>query len=159
MKTLVLIRHAKSDWPENVDDFDRPLTIQGQNDAKKMAHFLKTQNIDFNTFITSPAKRAVETCQLFSTIYDVNYSTDHKLYNPREVNFENAIYGLEDNVNSVAFFSHNNGISNFANTLTDDIINLPTCGIAIYHVDCENWSNFENSPKKLINFHSPKNII
>ena len=41
MKTLILVRHAKSDWPENTEDFDRPLAEKGLHDAEKMSHFLK----------------------------------------------------------------------------------------------------------------------
>ena len=43
MKTLILIRHAKSDWPENTEDFDRPLSEKGFKDAEKMSHYLKQQ--------------------------------------------------------------------------------------------------------------------
>lgn len=158
MKTLLLIRHAKSDWPENVEDFDRPLTEHGQNDANKMAHFLKSKDININSFVSSPAKRAIETCQIFTDIYQTEFSTEAKLYNPREINFENTIYGLEKSINTVAFFSHNNGISNFANSMTDEIINLPTCGVVAYQIDCENWSDFENAKKKFLYFHSPKSL-
>lgn len=156
MKTLLLIRHAKSDWPENVDDFDRPLTEQGEYNAPKMAHFLKSKNINIDTFISSPAQRALQTCQLFSEVYNKPYSLEKSLYNPREVHFESLIYGLHHDINSLALFSHNNGISNFANTLTDEIINLPTCGIAGYQIDCEDWSDFEQAKKTFLYFYSPK---
>ena len=139
MKTILLVRHAKSDWPEGVDDFDRPLTETGIENAPKMAKFLKNQNIKIDSFISSPAKRAQETCALFSKIYDSDFSTEQQLYNAREQHFENVIYGLANDINSVAIFSHNNGISNFANYLTDEIINLPTCGVVGYEVDCEDW--------------------
>lgn len=158
MKTLLLIRHAKSDWPENVEDFDRPLTDLGITNAPKMANLLLSKNISIDHFITSPAKRALHTCQLFSEVYNEDYIIENKLYNPREINFENTIYGLPKEVRSVAMFSHNNGISNFANTLTNEIVNLPTCGIVAYEIDCENWSDFERAKKKFLYFYSPKNL-
>ena len=46
MKTLFLVRHAKSDWPANVSDFDRPLSERGHRDAPKMAEFLKSKNVE-----------------------------------------------------------------------------------------------------------------
>lgn len=158
MKTLLLIRHAKSDWPENVEDFDRPLTELGKHNAPIMAHFLKGKNIDIDTFITSPALRALQTCQLFSEVYNKPYSEDRSLYNPREVHFETLIYGVDKEVDTLALFSHNNGISNFANTLTDEIVNLPTCGIAGYQIDCDDWSDFEMAKKTFLYFYSPKHL-
>ncbi|MFN3021315.1 SixA phosphatase family protein [Chryseobacterium sp. TY3] len=158
MKTILLIRHAKSDWPEGVEDFDRPLTKTGQENAPRMATFLKNKSVNIDTFISSPAKRALDTCALFSEVFDKKFSTDHQLYNAREQHFENVIYGLPKDSNCVAIFSHNNGISNFANYLTDEIINLPTCGVAAYQVDCEDWSDFEMANKKFLYFYSPKNI-
>lgn len=56
MKTLILVRHVKSDWPENVDDFDRPLTELGKINAPKMAEFLKSTGVTIDSFISSPAK-------------------------------------------------------------------------------------------------------
>ena len=61
MKTLILVRHAKSDWTENTDDFDRPLNERGHQDAPKMAKFLKSEEVKIDVFVTSPAKRALTT--------------------------------------------------------------------------------------------------
>ena len=113
MKTLLLVRHAKSDWPVDVEDFDRPLNEVGIINAPKMARLLQDKSIDIDTFISSPAKRALHTCELFSEVFNKSYSTDATLYNPRETNFENLIYGLDNSVNSVALFSHNNGIYHY----------------------------------------------
>ena len=158
MKIVLLIRHAKSDWPANVEDFDRPLTDLGLINAPKMAKHLLEQSIDIDSFITSPALRALQTCELFSQTYNKSFSTEKSLYNPKEESFENLILSFENHINSVAIFSHNNGISNFANSLTDEIINLPTCGIVGYEIDCDEWSDFIVSRKKFLFFYSPKSL-
>lgn len=158
MKTLLLLRHAKSDWPVDVEDFDRPLNETGMTNAPKMARLLKDQSVEIDTFISSPAKRALHTCELFSEVFGKTFSTDKTLYNPRETNFENVIFGLDNSVQSVAIFSHNNGISNFANSLTDEIINLPTSGVVGYQIDCDSWSDFATAKKKFLFFYSPKNL-
>ncbi len=158
MKTLLLVRHAKSDWPVDVEDFDRPLNEVGIINAPKMARLLKDKSVEIDTFISSPAQRALHTCELFSEVFAKPYSTDKTLYNPRESNFENLIYGLDDSINSVALFSHNNGISNFANSLTDEIVNLPTSGVVAYQIDCDKWSDFEMAKKTFLYFYSPKNF-
>ena len=70
MKTLFLVRHAKSDWPAHVSDFDRPLSERGHRDAPKMAEFLKSKNVEIDTFVSSPAKRAITTCRYFAEIFE-----------------------------------------------------------------------------------------
>ncbi|KIA87900.1 SixA phosphatase family protein [Kaistella jeonii] len=158
MKTLILVRHAKSDWPENTDDFDRPLAEKGLHDAKKMSHFLKANNIIIEKFLSSPALRALSTCEIFNQVYEIEIETDRKLYNASEKNFESVIFGLNDDLNSVALFSHNNGISNFANSMSEDLFMFPTCGVAGFQIDCDSWSEFENAKKKPIFFYEPKKI-
>ena len=158
MKTLILVRHAKSDWPENTDDFDRPLAERGLEDAVKMSKFLKDNNIEIQKFVSSPAVRALNTCKIFNQTYDIEIDTNQKLYNPSERNFESVIYDLENDVNCVAMFSHNNGISNFANSMSDDVFMFPTCGVAGFQIETDSWSDFENAKKKLVFFYEPKKI-
>ncbi|MDN5481803.1 MAG: phosphohistidine phosphatase, partial [Chryseobacterium sp.] len=81
-----------------------------------------------------------------------------KLYNPSERNFESVIYDLDDSVGSVALFSHNNGISNFANSISEDIFHFPTCGVAGFEIDCNSWSEFDGAKKKLLFFYEPGKI-
>lgn len=155
MKKLILIRHAKSDWPEDTEDFDRPLADKGLEDAKNMSQFLKNNQISIDYMVSSPALRALNTCEIFNQTYQSAMITDEKLYNPLERNFESAIYNLDDNHDSVAFFSHNNGISNFANSISDDIFHLPTCGVAGFEIDCSSWAEFDGAHKKLLFFYDP----
>lgn len=158
MKTLILVRHAKSDWPEDTEDFDRPLAEKGWEDAVKMSRFMKENNIEIQKFVSSPAVRALNTCKIFNQIFNLEIIQEQKLYNPSEHNFESVIYGLDDHLDSVAMFSHNNGISNFANMMSDDIFMFPTCGVAGFQVDTDSWSDFEKAKKKLIFFYDPKKI-
>ena len=158
MKTLILIRHAKSDWPENTDDFDRPLAEKGIFNARKMANFLKSEGIKIDKLISSPALRALSTCEIFGEVYHLKIETDQKLYNASENNLESITYSLDNNFDSIALFSHNNGISNFANSLTEQIIMFPTCGVAGIQIDCDSWENFEAADKKLLFFYEPKKI-
>ena len=73
MKTLILVRHAKSSWEEaGIDDFDRPLNERGKHDAPVMAKRLKNKNIDVDIFISSPAKRALRTAKYFTEEFDVD---------------------------------------------------------------------------------------
>lgn len=158
MKQLILVRHAKSDWPEETEDFDRPLADKGLEEATQMSRFMKNNKVAIDYFVSSPAVRALNTCKIFNQSYHINMMTNEKLYNPSESNFESVIYDLDDNVNSVAFFSHNNGISNFANSISEDIFHFPTCGVAGFEIDCNSWSEFYGAKKRLLFFYDPGKI-
>jgi phosphohistidine phosphatase len=158
MKTLILIRHAKSDWPEDTDDFDRPLSQKGILDADKMSHFLKEKKIEIEKFFSSPALRTLSTCEIFNKEYQIEMEPLQKLYNSSDTNFENITLGLDDQLKNVALFSHNNGISNFANSMSEEMFMFPTCGVAGFEIDCDSWSDFHSAKKKLIFFYEPKNI-
>ncbi|WP_417429607.1 SixA phosphatase family protein [Halpernia sp.] len=155
MKTLLLIRHAKSDWPENTEDLERPLAEIGKKDATEMSKYLLANNTKIDYFLASPAKRTVETCEIFAKHYQKSFETAEKLYNPSEKNFHSVVFSLDDKHNSACLFSHNNGISNFANSFSENIIHFPTCGVAIFNFDCEKWSEFEMANKNLVAFYKP----
>lgn len=158
MKKLILVRHAKSDWPEETDDFNRPLADKGLEEAMRMSRFIKDNHVAIDYFVSSPAVRALNTCKIFNQTYHLNMTTSDKLYNPLESNFESVIYNLDDCHASVAFFSHNNGISNFANSMSEDIFHFPTCGVAGFEIDCNSWSEFDGARKKLLFFYEPGKI-
>lgn len=158
MKRLFLVRHAKSDWPEDMQDFDRPLATRGIDDAHLVAKHLKDKGLTLDKLVSSPAVRALQTAEIFNQEFDLDLSTDEKLYHPTEDNFLSVIYDLDDDLDSVALFSHNNGISNFANYIAHEAFHFPTCGVAGFEVQCDSWSEFESSPKKLFYTCEPKKI-
>lgn len=159
MKKLILVRHAKSDWSQNVSDFDRPLNHRGHKDAPKMAKFLSDQKIEIQQLISSPAKRAFTTCQYFAEVYNTaTIVKEENLYEPSSRDFLKTILGVNDESETVALFSHNFGISDFASLLTQNRIQFPTCGVAIFEINCSYWSEFEGADKKLLHFYVPKEI-
>jgi len=160
MKTLFLIRHAKSDWPINVPDFDRPLNERGKKNAPKMANFLKNLGVRIDSFVTSPAKRALTTCKYFAEVFEnENITKVEKLYDASSSDFLEVIENLSDDIENVAIFSHNNGITYFANSLTNEnIVHLPTCAVVGFKIETENWQDFRNSEKEFLFFYTPKEI-
>lgn len=161
MKTLLLIRHAKSSWDDiAVSDFDRPLNDRGKKDAPMMAHRLSDKKIKIDAFISSPAKRAKRTAVLFAKEYgvseeDILFKTE--LYAaPKEI-FADVIERLEQNPDHVAIFSHNPGITEFANTLTNvRVDDMPTCSIFAIKTDAKKWSEFGSAKKEFWFFDYPK---
>lgn len=160
MKTLLLVRHAKSDWATDVLDFERSLNERGHKDAPKMAKFLKSEEVEIDTFVTSPAKRALTTCRYFAEVFEnKNIKKIEELYNASPTEFLEVIENLDDSVENVAIFSHNNGITYFANSLTyENIEHMPTCSVIAFKIETENWTEFKKSAKEFLFFYKPKEI-
>src|SRR5215216_6720388 len=123
MKELLLIRHAKSSWDDPMqNDFDRPLNKRGNKDASVMAERLLDKKIKIDAFLTSPAERALSTCIYFAKAYDVKKKEIiqvPELYEAGAENFYKVISEVDNSFDTIAIFSHNPGITAFANELTD----------------------------------------
>lgn len=159
MKTLILVRHAKSDWGNLVPDFDRPLAPRGIKKANTMAEYLLKENIQIDQMITSSALRAKSTCEIFAKIYEMSFTETRELYHANENQFLKIISNADENASSLAVFSHNNSISEFANSLCGDDLAFKTCGVAIFQINTETWKDFKNASKELKDYLTPKNII
>ena len=164
MKTLILVRHAKSDWSEaGMSDIDRPLNERGKKDAPEMAKRLRKKGVKIDAFVSSPAKRALRTARYFAEEYDVKkdaIQVEKNLYGALPSQFDQVIASLKDKEDTVAVFSHNPGITEYANTLcnvrTD---NVPTCGIFAVQADVEKWQDFTKAEKKFLFYDYPKNPL
>lgn len=160
MKTLLLIRHAKSDWDNILSDFDRPLNERGKHDAPIMAKRIKDRKIEIDAFVSSPAKRAKKTAELFMHEYDVKEKKLHfvpSLYEASSNDFYNAVFDLKDKYDTVAIFGHNPGITDFVNSLScTSIDNMPTCSVYALKIKTKNWVDFKKADKDFLFFYYPK---
>jgi len=164
MKTLILIRHAKSSWDHpGLSDFDRPLNERGTKDAPDMAKRLKEKGISLDHLVSSPAKRARKTANYFAEEFgfgkdDIKLVED--LYMATESAFLNAVTNINDKYKTVALFSHNPGITEFASSLTNvRIDDMPTCAMFALQIDTDSWKDFEKAEKKFLFFDYPKNPL
>jgi phosphohistidine phosphatase len=162
MKTIYLIRHAKSDWSADVDDFDRPLNDRGKRDAPVMARRLKLRHVDLDAFFSSPAKRALKTAKIFAAEFSLQHEQIvqiPELYMAPAATFYSVLESLENSLNSVLIFSHNNGITEFANSLgIARIDNMPTCSVFAFTVEAESWVQIRTALKQFVFFDYPKNV-
>ena len=161
VKQLLLIRHAKSDWGDfTIPDFDRPLNDRGKKNAPEMAQRLLLKKIFIDAFIASPAKRAKKTAGYFAE--EFKRDKDEIIFYPELYGatphvFYDVIRATKNKFASIAIFSHNPGITDFANTLTlTRIDNIPTCGIFAVKIDCDFWKDFKDAKKELWFFDYPK---
>ena len=164
MKTLLLVRHAKSSWDDpEMKDFDRPLNDRGKKDAPEMAERLKDKGLKIDQFVSSPAKRARKTAKIFAEAYNVkkdDVKLVDELYHASPSAFAKTIAELKDKHDVVAIFSHNPGITEYASSLTNvRIDNIPTCGMFAVQADIKNWSEFDTTEKSFLFFDYPKNPV
>ncbi len=162
MKTLLIIRHAKSSWNINtLNDFDRPLNDRGFTDAPIMAKRIHEKNILIDSFISSPAKRAITTCNFFAKEYTVkenNIIQIPALYHASVDAFYNVVAEIKKENSVAAIFSHNPGITYFVNELTNiQIDNMPTCGVFAVTFKTDDWAGFKQAKKEFLLFDYPKN--
>jgi phosphohistidine phosphatase len=148
-----LIRHAKSDWPINVQILIDHLTKEVRKMHLKWRIF-ENLGVRIDSFVTSPAKRALTTCKYFAEVFEnENITKIEKLYDASSSDFLEVIENLSDEIENVAIFSHNNGITYFANSLTNEnIVHLPTCAVVGFKIETENWQDFKNSKKNFYFF-------
>jgi phosphohistidine phosphatase len=161
LKTLLIIRHAKSDQSFFGNDFERPLNERGKKDAPEMAKRLLDKHINIDAFVASPAKRAKKTAELFCETYkqkieDIIFIS--ALYHAPAREFYEVIKTLDDTLDTVAIFAHNPGISYFVNELVSNtrVDNMPTCAIFAIQVNIDHWKDFAKSKKELLFFDYPK---
>lgn len=161
MRTLYLIRHAKSSWKDmSLSDFDRPLNKRGIRDAPIMAQWL-LENIDgLDAIISSPATRAKSTALEFANLFGVKIEFHKSLYHAAEAEIFSSVYSVKDKYQSIALFGHNPGFTYFANEFTGSqyIDNVPTCGIVAIQSSAKSWTDFSTSNSSLKFFMYPKKL-
>jgi phosphohistidine phosphatase len=156
MKSLILIRHAKSSWNAPLRDKDRPLTSQGMDDA----HLVSSNIADFmpKTYIiwSSTGKRAMETALIFAQ--NLSYPIEsivfkEELYTFDENQLEKIIKSCPSSYQSVIVFGHNEAITRFVNKFGDmSIENVPTSGFVSLVFDTDYWEQIQKGKTQKIVF-------
>ncbi|MFL5773654.1 MAG: SixA phosphatase family protein [Flavisolibacter sp.] len=164
MKTLLLVRHAKSSWDTpGLSDYDRPLNERGKKDAPEMAKRLKERGVRLDLVVTSPAKRAKRTARYFAETFGIDKDDIllvEDLYGAMPDAFVRTISSIEEKYNSIAVFSHNPGISEFAGSLSNvRVDDMPTCAVFAVQASVDSWAEFAEAEKKFLFFDYPKNPL
>jgi len=165
VKTLILIRHAKSSWDDSgARDFDRSLNHRGRHDApemgRRLAARLKASGIGLDGFVCSPACRAVQTAELLVEalsfpLTSVEWRRELYLASPR-IMLE-VIQAMPDETATVALLAHNPGITELAEILTGETFgNVPTCGVITLALPVEHWGEVPGVGAELIDFDYPR---
>ncbi len=164
MKSLVLLRHAKSSWKNpDMDDFDRTLNDRGTYDAPRMAELMQAEKLKVDLILCSSAVRTRQTLALILLNYpfdgDVYFSKE--LYHSSKETIQSHLAKFAGKKKHVMIVGHNPGLEDFLSALIDSHIEMPTCALA--HLAKADGSDFELSSGgrnslKLLNFWKPKEI-
>ena len=142
MKTLLILRHAKSDWSNSqLSDHDRPLNGRGQYDAPRMGAWLKQQAMVPELIISSTAVRALTTAELFalSCDFDGDMRTTQDFYLAGPPTYIEVLNQLPDNYERVMVVGHNPGMEELVSLLTDKDQRLTTANVAVVELPIASW--------------------
>jgi len=145
VKTLYLIRHAKSSWEFDVSDEKRPLNERGLSDASLIGKELKTIIKKLDRVLCSPAERAYTTAQIVLDYLDIDknlFSVESKLYDFGGSLVTEVIEECNDSIDALMIFGHNHAFTYLANLYGSlSIDNLPTAGVVAIEFDVTQWKN------------------
>jgi phosphohistidine phosphatase len=164
MKTLYVVRHAKSSWDEEgLSDFDRPLNERGKKDAPSMAKRLKEKDVVPQLLLASPAKRAFSTAKRMAKVlnFDVEkIKTDRRLYHADSEMIISVLQEIKNKHQTVMIFGHNPGLTDFVNVMMNEkmlIDNVPTSGVVAFSFEITDWKDLKPKQGKMLFFDYPKN--
>lgn len=163
MKTLYLVRHAKSSWnyPELSDD-QRPLLEKGKKRTKKVIDYLIRKEVKVDYIISSHAVRALDTAKIIA--HALNYpqseiKVEKQIYHANADKLFDQFYDAPEDCDSLMLVGHNPTFTSFANYFLDDKIDwLPTSGIVSISFDTDKWEDVINASRSTNFVIYPKNL-
>lgn len=160
MKQLLIVRHAESDWDPELEDFNRPLNLNGNEDAVSMAKRLADKQILPELLVSSPALRAVSTAAIFAGAFKIGteeISSVPGVYDASVNTLLHIISHFEDKYNCAALFGHNPGLSQLLSYLTNTgSYDLPPCGMALIEFPLQNWKLISGGTGDAVFFEYPQ---
>ena len=160
MKSIYLIRHAKSSWENpKLSDHQRPLNKRGLRDAPIMGQKLKNLYLPPDKIICSSAKRAKQTAELIEKKWLSSKSIESSdlLYEQPISSILNLIQSNPEDFNSLALVFHNPTVTQITNLLcSSSFQDVPTCSVLVISCNKKKWSSVDIGTCNLVNFEYPK---
>lgn len=160
IKTLTILRHAKSSWKEGLPDYERPLSRRGEENAPMMAARITDAGIRPSLIMSSPALRAWTTAKLVARA--ISYPTeflhrDDRLYLADLDKLLDVMLEQDAGFNSIVLIGHNPGLTELANYLLPGVTdNIPTCGLVSLAIETDDWNLREAKNVELLLYDYPK---
>jgi len=161
LKTLTIVRHAKSSWSDaSLSDAKRPLNRRGKHDAPMMGERILEHGIRPSLIISSPAKRAWTTAKIIAET--ISYpreflQKEENLYLASLDRILDVVVAQDNGFNNMMIVGHNPGLTDFVNFLVPGLTNnLPTAGVVSVEIERDDWSLYERPVAKLLVHDWPK---
>jgi phosphohistidine phosphatase len=159
MKTLLILRHAKSSWKnDDLADYDRPLKKRGMVDAEKMGKQIEEMELIPQLIISSSANRALKTSRIIADAcgYGGRIVRERQLYMADTEDIIQILQKIDDHMQRIMIVGHNPGLEDFLADLTEDYYALPTCALAHVDLSIKFWSEMNlASAANLVNLWVP----
>ena len=152
MKTLYLLRHAKSSWDDpSLKDFDRPLNGRGLKAAPRIGAYMRKEKIRPDVIVSSPALRAQLTASMVSEAAGLTSPVqfDERIYEASAQKLFEIVAGFEDEVKTAMMVGHNPGFEELLEALTGEAARMPTAALACIEFKLEKWSDIAAESGKL----------
>jgi phosphohistidine phosphatase len=159
MKTLLVLRHAKSSWENSeISDFDRPLNSRGLVDAPIVGQNIKNRNIKVDLILCSPAKRAKSTAILVRASGEIKSAIefDEQIYEASSLRLLQVVSKIDDLIDTALIVGHNPGCEDLVRVLTNEIRPFPTAALAKISLTADKWSEIVNGDGSLDFLLTPK---
>ncbi len=160
MKTLYLLRHAKSSWDDaSLSDRDRPLDARGERDAARMSKRWSQRIEQPDLILSSPAARAFATAKIVARGLDYktkDIAIDERLYAATEVNLLAVIEALDNKLDRVMLVGHNPGFVELAHHFDSGVTHMPTCALVEFRFEARSWAGIGRARPSRTIVDSPK---
>ncbi|MDY6873086.1 MAG: histidine phosphatase family protein [Chloroflexota bacterium] len=162
MKTLLLMRHAKSSWKdETLSDHERPLKKRGKKDAKLISKVIKKKDLTPELILCSSAVRARETAKILTDAldYDGKVAYSDELYMGEPQDFVTALKNVDNKLDKVMIVAHNPGLEAYLQIIDGEIEAVPTGGLGYLVLVLDDWKDISlDTMGDLIGFWKPKEL-
>lgn len=169
MKSLTLLRHAKSGWDDPISrDFDRPLNPRGRKAARTVGLEMKAQGLVFDLVLASPARRVIETLEEVAAAYGgFDPRFDERLYLASAATLLEIVRAAPDGIERLLLVGHNPGLEEIAlrlsrrdeNGLRGEIeVKYPTGTVAEIALPVERWSQVKEGSGRIVRFIRPRDL-
>ncbi|HEX6731609.1 MAG TPA: histidine phosphatase family protein [Pyrinomonadaceae bacterium] len=161
MKTLYILRHAKSSWKdETLPDFERPLNRRGQRAAETLGHYFRENEIVPDLILASPAFRARETIEIIikTAKWRTELRYDERIYEASAMRLFEVVSQIENDHKTVLLVGHNPGLEELLQLLTGNIEQMPTGGLAKVALKAAKWGNALQKKASLESFVKPREL-
>jgi phosphohistidine phosphatase len=161
MKTLLIMRHAKSDYPPHIaNDFERPLNKRGNKDVPRMAGVLQGTALIPDQVLSSPARRARQTAEGMAAGMGLAPTIlfDERLYLAAPQTLAEVTAELPDGCETALVVAHNPGLEEWILRLCGGQLRLPTAGLVALHLNVPRWARIQAARGQLQWFVIPRLI-